>query len=64
MAKMIPIIPVVVKCSLNISVPIRIVASRLKTDQMAPTIESWFFCKIAGSHESVPSEYIKIIKIM
>lgn len=48
--------------SLKIRTPIDTVASKLSTDQIVPTMESWFFCSIAGSQAKVPSIYAVRIK--
>ena len=49
-----PIIPITLSFSLKIKIPIETVASKLNTDHIVPTIESEFFCKMAGSHANVP----------
>ncbi len=51
-----PAIPMALRLSLKIMTPIKTVANKLNTDQIAPAIESEFFCKIAGSQANVPSE--------
>ena len=51
-----PIIPSVLRFSLKIKTPIRIVVSKLNTDHIVPTTESEFFCKIAGNQAKVPKE--------
>ena len=59
-AKTIPIIPKGVIFSLNITIPIKKVASKLITDHITPTIESWFFCIIAGNQTKIA----KVLTIM
>ena len=55
-AKIIPKTLVNSNFSLKIKTPIKIVVNKLKTDHIVPTIESWFFCNIAGSHARTPKE--------
>lgn len=56
-AVMTPAMPKALNFSPNIRTPIKTVAKRLITDQIVPTIDNWFFCKIAGSQANTPNEY-------
>jgi len=56
-ASKIPAMPYKFNFSLKIKIPIKIVANKPKTDHIVPTIESWFFSKIAGNQKDVPAMY-------
>lgn len=55
-AKIIPTMPVILSFSLKIKTPIRMVVNKLSTDQIVPTMASWFFCRMAGSQAKTPKE--------